>query len=98
MKMASPRRWLQLGRLVHVNPQLSERGLATFYNPLSESIERRIRLPLYLTGLTDHASVRREDGSVEEIQLARDYSAEFTLKIPARERTWLIISRPETSH
>jgi hypothetical protein len=83
---------------LHVNPQLAERGLAMFYNPLSEPIERKIRLPLYYTGLTDRAVVRHEDGSVEEIKLARDYSAEIIVKIPGRGRTWLIVSRPEAPH
>ena len=40
---------------LHVNPALKERGLAMIYNPLNEPIERRIRLPLYYTGLTDRA-------------------------------------------
>jgi hypothetical protein len=77
---------------LHVNPVLPERGLAMIYNPLNEPIQRRLRLPLYYTGLTDRALVRLEDGSVQEIQFARDYSAEVTVTIPARGRTWLIIS------
>ncbi len=83
---------------LHVNPALPERSLAMFYNPLNEPIERRIKLPLYYTGLTNRASVRHDDGRVEEIQLARDYSAEVTVKIPARGRTWLVVSVPEKSY
>lgn len=82
---------------LHVNPQLPERGLAMLYNPLAEPLQRRIRLPLYYTGLTDRALVRHQDGSAEEIQLARDYSAEVTVEIPAHGRTWLVISTPGTS-
>ncbi len=37
------------------------------YNPLNEPIERRIRLPLYYTGLTDRAAIRREDGAYGNI-------------------------------
>jgi hypothetical protein len=77
---------------LHVNPALPERGLAMMYNPLNEPIQRRLRLPLYYTGLTDRAVVRREDGSVENIRLARDYSAEVTVTLPVRGRTWLVIS------
>ncbi len=43
---------------LHVNPQLPERGLAMFYNPLNGPIERRIKLPLYYTGLADRALVQ----------------------------------------
>ena len=82
---------------LHVNPQLPERGLAVFYNPLAEAIERHIRLPLYYTGLTDRALVHREDGSSEEIKLARDYSADIVVKIPAHGRTWLVIGPADVS-
>ena len=77
---------------LHVNPSLKECGLAMIYNPLNEPIERRIRLPLYYTGLTDRATVRHEDGSAEEIKLERDYSAEIAVKVPPHGRTWLIVS------
>ena len=80
---------------LHVNPRLAECGLAVFYNPLPEAIERRIRVPLYYAGLTDRARVRREDGSSEEIPLARDYIAELTVKIAAKGRTWLVFQRAE---
>jgi len=74
---------------LHVNPGLPECGLAVFYNPLSEPIQRVIHLPLYYTGLTDHAAVIREDGHSEQISLERDYSVELAVNIPARGRTWL---------
>ena len=79
---------------LHVNPSLPERGLAMFYNPLPDPITRRIRLPLYYTGLTDSAVIHHEDGSSETLPLARDYSIEVSLQIPARSRTWLTISAP----
>jgi len=77
---------------LHVNPALPERGLAMFYNPLNEPIQRHIRLPLYYAGLIDRAVLRRQDGTVEKIRLARDYSAEMAVTIPARGRTWLVVS------
>ena len=80
---------------LHVNPNLPECGLAVFYNPLAEPIERHIRLPLYYAGLTDRATVKQEDGAPQEITLGRDYAAEVTVNIPAHGRTWLTIKRPE---
>jgi len=79
---------------LHVNPSLKERGLAVFYNPLDRPIDRRIRLPLYYTGLVDRAVVRREGGRTERITLGRDYSAEIAVTIPARGRTWVAIESP----
>jgi hypothetical protein len=76
---------------LHVNSHLPERGFAMLYNPLPTPIERQIRLPLYYTGLKDKAEVRREDGRSERITLARDYSAEVTVAIPAHGRTWMTV-------
>jgi hypothetical protein len=80
---------------LHVNPNLPECGLAVFYNPLAEPVERRIRLPLYYTGLTDRVRARWEDGVVEEMALGRDYAAEVMVRIPARGRVWMTLQRPE---
>jgi hypothetical protein len=80
---------------LHVNPRLPECGLAVFYNPLNESIQRKIQVPLYYTGLINRATVRHEDGSSEEVTLGRDYSAEVNVKIAARGRTWLVLRHPE---
>ena len=79
---------------LHVNPGLKERGLAMVYNPLPETIERSVRLPLYYTGLTDAALVQRETGSPEKVMLARDYSATLKVKVPAKGRAWVIVRAP----
>ncbi len=79
---------------LHVNPALKECGLAVFYNPLPEAVERSIRLPLYYTGLTSEAILRREDGSVQRVKLDRDYSIETTVELPAKGRVWLVIEAP----
>jgi len=74
---------------LHANPGLPERALAVLYNPLSTPIERTIRLPLYYTGLTNQSLLRIEDAPPKRITLARDFSAEVTVTIPAHGRTWL---------
>jgi hypothetical protein len=79
---------------LHVNPHLSERGLAVLYNPLPSTIERQIRLPLYYTGLREAAIVRWQSGNSEKIMLDRDYSAGVKVKVPARSRTWITIEAP----
>lgn len=79
---------------LHVNPRLKERGLAMIYNPLPQSIERTLRLPLYYTGLADTTVIRREDGSTQKLALARDYLAAVNVSVPAHGRTWVIIEAP----
>jgi hypothetical protein len=76
---------------LHVNPALAERGLAVIYNPLPQPITRRVRLPLYYTGLTDRALATHEDGTTAHLTLARDYSAEVEVQIPAQGRSWMVI-------
>ena len=82
---------------LHVNPQLTERGLAVFYNPLPTPIDRDVRLPLYYAGLTERVRVQQEDGQVDVIRLERDGSAVVNIKIPAHSRSWLTIRKPEQS-
>ena len=79
---------------LHVNPKLKERALVIIYNPLSSAIERRIRLPLYYSGLTNEAVVRFENGTTQRLQLQRDYSAEVSLNIPVHGRTWFTLAVP----
>jgi hypothetical protein len=80
---------------LHVNPDLPERALAILYNPLPEGIDRRIRLPLYYTGLTNEAVVQFENGTRQPLVLARDYSGEITVNIPGHGRTWFTIAGPQ---
>jgi hypothetical protein len=80
--------------LLHVNPDRERRGLAILYNPLLTPVRRTVRLPLYYTGLTERARVREQGGEAVVYELARDYSIEVPVSIPAEGRTWLVIEAP----
>jgi hypothetical protein len=80
--------------LLHVNPQSRERGLAMLFNPLREPVTRKLRLPLYYTGLTGAALVRDRDGAPRKYALDRQYDVEVTVSIPANGYTWLTVSAP----
>jgi len=77
--------------LLHVNPGLKEKGLAFVFNPLDQPIERKLKLPLYYTGLSESAVIREKDGTPRRVRLARDYSAEIDVTLPAHGWTWLVI-------
>ena len=77
--------------ILHVNPQCKEKGLAFFYNPLPEKIERTIRLPLYYTGLTETATVSDINGQSSTYKLDREYYITLPVTIPANGRTWFVI-------
>ena len=79
--------------VLHVNPQLPEKGLVLFFNPLDQVVTRRFRLPLYYTGLTDTAWIREQEkpGAVA-CKLDRDCGADVSVTLPPRGVTWFVIS------
>ena len=77
--------------VLHVNPALREKALAMVFNPTDAPVTRRVKLPLYYSGLTGTAFVREAEGPAREYRLDRDYSVEVPLRIGARGVTWLVI-------
>jgi hypothetical protein len=77
--------------ILHVNPQLPEKGFAMVYNPLDLPVARTLTLPLYYTGLTQTARIREQEGEAREYRLNNRAETEVTLSLPARGLTWLVI-------
>ena len=77
--------------ILHVNPQLKEKGLAMLYNPLKHEIERTIELPLYYTGIKNAAKVSVKNGQPIAYNLDQNSKVKLTVKIPAEGYTWLLI-------
>jgi hypothetical protein len=77
--------------ILHVNKDAEEKGLAMLYNPLDEEITRRIRLPLYYTGLAKKALITNKNGKTEIVSLDQKGNAYVDVKIPANSYTWLIV-------
>jgi alpha-galactosidase len=77
--------------ILHVNPDLEEKGLAMVYNPLDEPIERKLTLPLYYTGLKENAEIRIKDGKPKSYKLNSDCEVEVPVHVEANGVTWLII-------
>ncbi|MCK3685589.1 NPCBM/NEW2 domain-containing protein [Maribellus sp. YY47] len=76
---------------LHVNPQLKEKGLAMFFNPTKEDMEREITLPLYYTGLTKTAIISEKEGKAQKCRLNRDYEVTVKITIPANSYNWIKI-------
>jgi len=77
--------------IMHVNSNLKEKGFVMLYNPLKESISRKINLPLYYTGLLDKVLVREKEGKSKSYTLSRNYEIDVDVTIPAEGFTWLIL-------
>ena len=74
--------------VLHVNPNLKERGLCVVFNPLDEPVERTLVLPLYYAGLTGAVRVREQNSDAKTFQLDREYRLSLPVKAPARGVTW----------
>ncbi|WP_446784688.1 NPCBM/NEW2 domain-containing protein [Macellibacteroides fermentans] len=79
--------------LMHVNPNLKEKGFAMFYNPTDTVMGRTIQLPLYYSGLTQTARVREQEGKPVTYRLDRNYTIELKVTIPANGYTWYVIEQ-----
>lgn len=76
---------------MHVNPKLKEKAMVMLFNPLDESIEREITLPLYDTGKKDAVRIREQENAPKDYQLDRDYKVRVNVTIPAKGYTWLVV-------
>jgi hypothetical protein len=76
---------------LHVHPLLKYKGLAMFFNPLKEKITRKIKLPLYYTGLKDEARLSFENGKSFLVKLNRKYEIEVTISLEPESYTYLLI-------
>jgi hypothetical protein len=77
--------------ILHVNPQLKQKGLMMLYNPTNTPITRTIKVPLYYAGLSSTAKIREKEGSLKTYNVNRDYSVELKITIPANDYTWFVI-------
>jgi hypothetical protein len=77
--------------IMHVNPQLKEKGCVMLYNPLKYKIERQIKLPLYYTGIKSSARISLKEDMPKTYQLDKNGRANLNITIPAEGYVWLII-------
>ena len=77
--------------IMHVNPNLKDKAFVLLYNPLNEDIKRKIKLPLYYTGLTTKAIVYESDKIFKLSTLNRDYSIDLEVTIPRAGYAWFVI-------
>jgi hypothetical protein len=77
--------------ILHVNPQLQQKGFLLLYNPTKEKIERTIKVPLYYSGLTKVAKVKEKDSGGKEIALNRNFEISLPVILAPESYTWYVI-------
>ena len=78
--------------ILHVDPNLPEKGLLMLYNPLKVPIVRSIQVPLYYAGLETTAVFKKKGGKAQKMKLNRSYEATLEVEIPAEGYTWYVIN------
>lgn len=77
--------------MLHVNPELEEKGLAVLFNPKNERVETTLKIPLYYTGLKEVARVSEEGARDQRYELDRDYNIELNISIEPAGMKWFVI-------
>jgi hypothetical protein len=83
--------------MLHVNPELTERGMLVVFNPLDHDVRRELEVGLYYTGLDRAVSVSREGAAPVQLELARDYSVQLEVEVPAGGMSWYVLSEPPSA-
>ncbi len=79
--------------ILHVNPYGKEKGLAMLYNPLDDDIARRMKMPLYYTGLTGKASMSVNGEKTRTVMLDGEATADIVVNIPAKGWVCIVFGR-----
>ncbi|TDB67575.1 alpha-galactosidase [Arundinibacter roseus] len=77
--------------IMHVDPNLPQKALIMLYNPLKQPITRKIRIPLYYTGLTTEARIREMDGATQTLTLNRAFEVELPVRLAAEGYSWFVV-------
>ncbi|MFZ6008976.1 MAG: alpha-galactosidase [Bacteroidota bacterium] len=77
--------------LLHVNPNLKQKGLALFFNPTKEKMVRTIKLPLYYTGLSEDCHVAERGGKPLPYKITRRFELDLTITLEPDSYTWYTI-------
>ncbi len=77
--------------ILHANPKLDDRGMLCVYNPLEVDVSKTLRVDLYYTGLTEFAEVSAGGGERFRAKLARDYTVDIEVEVPAGGMSWFVI-------
>lgn len=78
--------------IMHVNPQLHNKGFLLLYNPLNEKISRTIKVPMYYTGITKVALVSENDKNPQKYLLNQQNEISLPITLSPNSYTWYVIS------
>ncbi len=77
--------------MMHVNPELEEKGFLLVFNPTDKPITKKIKVPLYYTGLTEKAMIREQESKPKSYKLNREYEVEIEVRVEPNWYNWYVI-------
>lgn len=77
--------------MMHVNPELKEKGFLLVFNPTDKTIKKKITAPLYYTGLSANANIREQEGKPEKVKLNREYEVDIEVEVAPNWYNWYVI-------
>ncbi len=84
--------------MLHVNPELSTKGMLLVFNPLDRPVAQTLSVNLYYTGLDGQAVVTDSNGTEQIVPLSRDYQVDLQVEVPAGEMSWFTIKNLSENH
>ena len=82
--------------VLHVNPQLKDKGMLCVYNPLPKDVTKLLRVNLYYTGLSKKAEIINAEGVSTVRELGRDHTMDIEVAVPAKSMSWYVIRSGDT--
>jgi hypothetical protein len=61
------------------------------FNPTDNLIRKKIRVPLYYTGLTETAKIREQENQPNFFKLNREYEIEMEVEVQPNWYNWYVI-------
>ena len=77
--------------MMHVNPELKEKGFLLVFNSTDKVIRKKITVPLYYTGLIETAKIREQENLPETFRLDREYEIEIEVEVQPNWYNWYVI-------
>ncbi|WP_316838517.1 LamG-like jellyroll fold domain-containing protein [Pedobacter gandavensis] len=84
-----------LDAMLHVNPELDEKGMLVVFNPIDKAISKQMKLPLYYTGIKGKAMLTDQSGEQSSLTLNEKQETIINLSIPAGGFSWFTIKQQD---
>ncbi|MEN6455468.1 MAG: LamG-like jellyroll fold domain-containing protein [Prolixibacteraceae bacterium] len=77
--------------ILHVNSSIKHKGMVIVFNPTDREIEKKLRLPLYYTGLKNNVTIIKDEGIPEICELNEKCELFLPVKVPAQGTIWFVL-------